>query len=488
MRVAPRSGGPIRARSSAVVGFLIVMEFGSGLLQGWYPPLLTNIGDLHGTSAASLNWVSAIFLLTSVTCVPIVAKLGDVYGHRKMLVFACSSVALGSLFVAFAPSFPVLLLGRALQAPLIAFLPLEFAIIRHRSPETAGRSIAYLIGALTGGAMIGGLLSGWLMSWIDNVMLVLLVPGIVMAACVPVAHLLVRETSVRTQRRVDWAGAALLSLGLLTFLGGIANGNAFGWTNPLILGLATVGCLILAIWVAVERHVRDPLVNFRIMAEGRLVLPMIIAALLGAQLFGSQAPSALFLRADPDTYGYGLGATAAMAGLALSLNTFGAFIGSTLSDHIARLVTPRRAVILGASVSATAYALMVVAPSSLVLFSTWLFVLGLGTGVLIGTVPSIVVDRAPEDSIGIASGIYNSSRTAAGAIAGAAFALVMSSMLTPVTIDNAQQVVTSFEAYRTIWGICGLLCVLTTSFALFLDRRAKQTDNSRPSVETVLTK
>ena len=64
----------------------------------------------------------------------------------------------------------------------------------------------------------------------------------------------------------------------------------------------------------------------------------------------------------------------------------------------------------------------------------------------------------------------------------------MSSMLTPVTIDNAQQVVTSFEAYLTIWGICGLLCVLTASFALFLDRRAKQTRNTRPSVETVLTK
>ncbi|MFC9765163.1 MFS transporter [Rhodococcus jostii] len=488
MRAAPHFGGPIRSRSSAVVGFLIIMEFGSGLLQGWYPPLLTNIGDFHDTSAAALNWVSAIFLLTSVACVPIIAKLGDVYGHRKMLILAASSVALGSFVIAFAPSYPVLLLGRALQAPLIAFLPLEFAIIRHRSPETSGRCIAYLIGALTGGAVVGGLLAGGLMSWIDNLMLVLLVPGIVMAICVPVARLLVRESAVRMQGRIDWAGAALLSIGLLTFLGGIANGNAVGWTDPLIVGLVSVGVLVLGIWVAIERVVRDPLVNFRVMAEGRLVLPTLIAALLGGQLFGSQAPSALFLRADPSTYGYGLGATAAMAGLALSLNTFGAFIGSTVSDYIASRITPRLAVVLGASVTAVAYALMVVAPSNLVLFSAWLFVLGIGVGVLIGTVPSIVVDRAPADSIGIASGIYNSSRTAAGSIAGAFFALIMSSMLTPVTIDNADKAVTSFHAYQTIWGVCGLLCVLTATFALFLDRRTRQTDNSRPSVETALVK
>ncbi|MFD9660983.1 MFS transporter [Rhodococcus sp. NPDC059968] len=471
MSTTPHTGARRATGTSAAVGFLIVMEFGSGLLQGWYPPLLTSIGQHHGTSAAALNWVNAIFLLASVACVPIIAKLGDMYGHRRMLVASAAAVAVGSFVVAFAPSFAVLLVGRALQAPLIAFLPLEFAIVRHRDPDRAGRNIGRLIGALTGGVIVGGFLAGWFMTRIENLTVVLLVPGIMLAICVPVAHFLVRETTVRKEGRIDWAGAALLSSGLLMVMGGVSNGNAIGWASPLIVALVAAGAVALAAFVVVENRVTNPLIDFRVLKRGRLVLPMLIAALLGAQSFGSQAPISLFSRADPNAYGYGLGVTATVAGLLLSITATGAFIASTISDRIARTLTPRFAVVFGALVSAAGYVAMLVAHGSVVTFSIWLFLLGFGVGILAGVVPAIIVNRAPEDSVGIASGLYNSSRTGAGSVAGAMFALLMSSLVTSVTVGEKTSSISSFTSYATVWAICAALCIAIAVLAPFLGSR-----------------
>ena len=164
--------------AGGAVGFLIVMEFGSGLLQGWFPPLLAQIGTEFSVDDAALNWVSVVYLLMTVAFVPVIGKLGDLYGHKRLLLVTVTLVAAGSIIVAFAPSFSVLLLGRALQAPLGAFLPLEFAIVRSRSGETAGRSIAKLVGALTVGGAIGAMVSGILLAMIDNLTVVLLVPAV----------------------------------------------------------------------------------------------------------------------------------------------------------------------------------------------------------------------------------------------------------------------------------------------------------------------
>src|SRR6478752_2015425 len=148
-----------RARPGfGVVGFLVVMEFGSGALQGWFSPLLAAIGQKFDVGAGALNWVNAMYMLMTVACVPILAKLGDMFGHKRLLMVAATLVAGGSLVVAFAPTFETFLLGRALQAPLAAFLPLEFAIVRARDPRSASKSIGVLVGALTLGAAVGALL------------------------------------------------------------------------------------------------------------------------------------------------------------------------------------------------------------------------------------------------------------------------------------------------------------------------------------------
>jgi MFS family permease len=135
---------------------------------------------------------------------------------------------------------------------------------------------------------------------------------------------------------------------------------------------------------------------------------------------------------------------------------------------VARLLSGPRAVAAGGLMSAVAFALMILVPGTLVLFTVWLVLAGLGAGIVIGALPTIVVDRAEADSVGIASGLYNTARTAAGAVSGAVFALVMASLST-TGADGAA--IATHASFHTVWWICAGLCALFAVLALFIRPR-----------------
>ena len=465
---APPGTAQARPALRGVVGFLVVMELGSGMLQGWYPVLLSAIGSEFGVTAASLNWVSAAYMLATVVCVPIIAKLGDRYGHRRMLTVAAALVALGSVVVALAPNFAVLLVGRALQAPLAAFLPLEFAIVRDRDPKSAGRSIGKLVGALTFGAAIGSLGAGALYGAVGDLRLVLWVPALFLAVCVPVVAFLVPESRVRASGTTDWLGAALLGVGLLAVLGGISNAASWGWTSPLTALAVLGGLAVLVAWVAVERRVAHPLVDVTLLVRGGIGLPIVVAFLFGAQLFGSQTASTLFMLSDPDAVGFGLGLTSAAVGIVSLVVALAAFVASSAGDRVATRLGVPGAVALGGALLTVSYVGLLLGSGSAVVVVAAMLVGGLGNGVLISVLPTIVVTRAPADSVGIASALYNTSRTAAGAVAGAVFALLMANFVATVGTGDAAVTTTSFTGYVAVWGVCAAIGVAVTALSRYL--------------------
>ncbi len=474
MKSSPIAGAKATAAGGAV-GFLIVMEFGSGLLQGWFPPLLARIGTEFNVGDAALNWVSVVYLLMTVAFVPIIGKLGDLYGHKRLLLVTVTLVAVGSVIVAFAPSFSILLLGRALQAPLGAFLPLEFAIVRSKSEETAGRSIAKLVGALTVGGAIGAMVSGILLAMVDNLTIVLLVPAVFMFLCIPVVAWLVPETTLRSAGTVDWPGAALLTTGLLSTLLGIANASNWGWTSGLTIGSIVFGLVLLAVWLQVERRVKYPLVDLQVLTTSGIGLPILGASLFGAQMFGSQTAGALFIMTNPDTHGFGLGLDAASVGIVFLVLALATFSGATLGDRIAARITAKSTVVLGSLLGVLSYAAMIGVSASTVPFLSAMLIGAFGNGLILGVLPAIVVKKAPEDSVAVASALYNTSRTAAGSVGGAVFALVMSAFLVTLQIDGETTTASGNTSYLLVWGICAVLSLVLALVAL----KFRGTDENR---------
>ena len=449
------------ARSTfGVVGFLVVMEFGSGALQGWFSPLLAAIGQQFEVGAGALNWVNAMYMLMTVACVPILAKLGDMFGHKRLLIVASTLVAAGSLVVAFAPTFEFFLIGRALQAPLAAFLPLEFAIVRARDERSASKSIGVLVGALTLGAAAGSLFSGLLFGATGDLTVVLLIPAVFIALCVPVVVLLVPETVVRTGGRVDVIGAILLTAGLLAVLTGISNAGAWGWGDLRTIALIVGGTALLALWVLVERRISHPLVDLTMLTRGGIGLPIVASVLFGAQTYGGQTASFLWLLGDPARDGYGLGIAPAGAGAIIVLYALAAFLGTLLGDRLARRITAARTIALAGVVGAASFALMICLAESAPLFIAAMSLGGVSAGVLLAVLPAVVVRNAPADSVGIASALFNTARTAAGAAAGAVFALVMTLFVVASPGEAAAGARSTPLSFFAVWAICLVIALV----------------------------
>ncbi|KAA9157332.1 MFS transporter [Amycolatopsis acidicola] len=333
---------PSPPRTASLVGFLVVMELASGLTQGWISPLLSSFVERYGLTSADANWITASALLSTVVCVPLLSKLGDIYGHKRLLAVAASCVALGSVIVAIAPDFGLLLAGRVLQGAITAFLPLEFAIVRERAGERAGRGIGLLVGALTIGASLGLLLAGVAKQYL-SLSATLWIPAVLMILAIVVLLFLVPETTTRKTGGVDWLGAALLGGGLVLFLGALGNGARWGWTDARTLTGMLGGLAVLVLWVWVEQRVRHPLVDLALLRGGGQGLPLLTAFVFGAHLFGSSAPNSVFLATKPRSTGFGLGLAGSALGGALLVLGATMFLGTALAAWLTkRLGRPRR--------------------------------------------------------------------------------------------------------------------------------------------------
>lgn len=254
---------PARA-VTAVVGLLVFFELTSGVLQAGITPLLPDLAVHLGIGTADTNWIISVQLLAAAVCVPLFGRLGDLYGHRRMLRIALVVTAAGTLIVALADSYPVLLAGRLLQGPLAALLPLEIALVRDRLPVAeARRAIALLVGSLALGSLVGGLALALVHSASGDLRLTLLLPAALALVCVPVSYVAVPESAHRASGRVDWPGVSLLSAAVLALLSGVGAAKNGAWGSPAALGPLLLGVLLLIIWILVELRAAEPLVDLR---------------------------------------------------------------------------------------------------------------------------------------------------------------------------------------------------------------------------------
>ena len=98
-----------------LVGFLFLVELTSGILQGFYVPLISDLVHHLHIKDADFNWFEAAQLLLSALVVPVLAKLGDMFGHKRILLISTVLTAAASWWLAFAGDFTTFLIAWALQ-------------------------------------------------------------------------------------------------------------------------------------------------------------------------------------------------------------------------------------------------------------------------------------------------------------------------------------------------------------------------------------
>ena len=255
------------------------------LMQTFLIPALPTLQRDLGTSEAWVTWTVSAYLLSSSVAIPLIGKLGDQHGKRRMMLISLGVFLVGSLGAIVAPNVGVLIACRAVQGVGGAVFPLAFAIIRDEFPPERMSVAMGLVSAVLGvGGGLGIVMSGLIVDHVSWRWLFAVSAAVVALAFVLVARF-VPESPVRTPSRVDWPGAALLSGGLIALLVGLTEGETWGWSSTAVLGLFAGAAVLLVVWALVELRVTEPMVDMRMLARRPVLFTNLTAMISGFALY-----------------------------------------------------------------------------------------------------------------------------------------------------------------------------------------------------------
>ena len=452
-----------------VVFALAFVEVTSGVIQGFYTPILTDIARHLGVPDADVNWLEGAQLMVAAVAIPGFAKLGDMIGHRRMLLVSTALTAVASFGLTLTESFWLFLVAWAAQAFYIVWLPLEIALVFSRARATGAaaavtrRAAGLLVAALQAGVIVGALSSGVLSSVLP-LRVLLLFPAVAVGVCFFVILLAVKESPDLAGGRFDSVGMVLVGVALVGLTGGLFVLRVQGPGSPVAWAVLVAG---LALFVPFARHElrhHDPVIDVRMFASPALLPVFLTAGLFGVSVLGAQAPLSTFARTDPAVHGYGLGVSSGQTSVLIGAYVVSLVVGALLFPLVTRWVTPRVALMGASALVALGYLLFVPLHDGYLIVLGNMMIAGVGSGALVAALPAAAAAAAPGHATGQATGLTNSVKTVGGAVASAAFGIALAT--------NAVGTAGSFTGYLTVWLTCGLTALVAAVSLLFVPRTA----------------
>jgi len=362
---------------------------------------------------------------------PIVGKLGDLFGRGRVLTMVLLVFAVGSVVCALAPSLGVLVAGRVIQGVGGGIFPLAFGIIRETfPPERVATAIGGISATFGIGGGVGLVIAGLIVSALDASWLFWL--GLMALPAAYAINRYVPNEDTRPGAKVDWLGAALLSVALAALLYGLSKANAWGWTSPRVLVLTFGGLGLAAFWVWVETKVDQPLVDMRVLRRRPVLMTNITAVLVGFSMFASFLLIPQFAQTS-ERFGYGFGATVTGAGLLMLPSTLVMLVAGPLAGRIATRANSRLPLVIGTFFGMLAFLFYALFHGSVWEICVGGALLGVGIGFSFASMANLVVESVPRDEVGVATGINTIMRSLGGALG----AQLVASLLTGKTIAGS---------------------------------------------------
>ncbi len=368
---------------------------------------LPRIGEDLQASTGTLLWTMNGYLLAFSAPIIAMGRLADIRGRRKVLLFGTVVFVIGSMLCGLAQSAEWLIVARVLQGiGGGTIFATALSIVSNAFPsEQRALGIGIWSGVGLVGSAVGPFVAGFLTqlaSW--RWYFFLNVP-------VGIAAILLTLVAVNESRdetftgRVDVKGFAALSTGFVFLTFGLQESAQYGWGSPLVLGTLVVAILVLGLFVWIERHVEDPLVEFSLFGNVRF------AGACGVAFFGNWTFGTIlfFLTLyfqeirdlDPIT-----------TGMIFLVFTIPLVIMSPVGGKLQPRVGVNRLMAIGmALVSAGILCFAFIAPGAgWILIVSGLLLAGLGQGFAYPMSQDAGIEAMPEEKAGIASGVLSSAR------------------------------------------------------------------------------
>lgn len=381
----------------------------------------TIVGELGGLE--HLSWVVTAYTLATAASTPIWGKLGDMYGRKGVFLTSIVIFLIGSALSGMAQDMGQLIGFRAVQGLGAGGLMVGvMAIIGDLIPprergKYQGMMAGVMAVAMIGGPLVGGTITdhlGWRWSFYINLPL----GAIALIMVTAVLHL----PKKRSATRIDYAGAALLTIGitslvLLTTWGG----TEYDWLSKQIVGLGVLAVVALVAFVLVERKVSDPVIPLRIFRNANFSLVTVVGFLVGFVMFGSMTFLPLFQQTVQ-------GASATNSGLLLLPMLLAMMVVSLIAGRVTTQSGRYKIFVTGGAglitVGLVLLSLMGVGTTRLT-SGLYMAVLGAGMGFLMQTTMLIAQNSVEMKDMGVGSSSATLFRTIGGsfgvAIMGALF-------------------------------------------------------------------
>ena len=256
-----------RAHHQVTFAVLALGVAAFALLQSLVIPVLTTVQHELHTTQSTVTWVLTAYLLSASIMTPILGRVGDMTGKKRVFVATLIALAAGSLLAAVAPSIGVLIVARVIQGFGGGMVPVAFGIIRDEFPAGKVTGAVGILASLTAvGAGLGIVLAGPIVNSL-NYHWLFWIPLILTVIAAMLAVLFVPESPVRTPGRISWVPAVLLSGWLVALLVALSEAPTWGWGSGRVIGLLAAAAVLAAGWVLAELRAATPLIDMKMMRQ-----------------------------------------------------------------------------------------------------------------------------------------------------------------------------------------------------------------------------
>lgn len=419
-----------KLRNTLIVIFLSLGGLSFAVLQSMVAPALPTIGKDLNASTTDTSWILTAYLLSASVLTPILGRLGDMVGKRKILILVLVVLLVGTAGAALAPNLGVLIVARALQGTAGAVLPLSIGIVRDELPRERVSVVIGLLSAIFGiGAAVGIVASGPIVQALSWQWLFWLPLGLVVIALAGVIFGL-PESPVRKPGRLDVVGTLVLGVSLVALLLAISEGEAWGWGSKMVIGLLVLGGAALIAFVIVELRVKEPLIDIRLFATRGVWTSHVVGLAFGFVMFGTFVllPTLLQL---PTALGYGFGRTVSEAGLFLLPTVISMVILGPVAGILVRKVGPKPPMVAGGVLVTAAFILPALAHGELWQVVVSGVLTGAGIGLAFASTSNAIIESVPAVQTGEAISANAIARTIGSSVGTAVIAAIISSNITP---------------------------------------------------------
>lgn len=456
---------PDRSASGTVVPVLAFAGIVVAVMQTLLVPVIKDLPQLLATSPSNATWVLTSTLLSGAVATPIMGRLGDLYGKRRMLISSLAVMVVGALISAVTSQLLMMIVGRTLQGFAMGAIPLGIGLMRDMLPrERLGSAMALMSSSIgVGGGL--ALPAAALVAQHANWHALFYGAAALGVLAIALTLFVVPESPMRAPGSFDLPGALGLSAGLVLLLLPVTKGSDWGWSSGTTLGLFGAAVVVLVLWGLLELRVKAPLVDLRTTARREVLLTNLASIMVGVSFYvvSLVLPQLLQL---PKSTGYGLGQSMVVAGLLVAPLGLTMMFTAPVYARLSAKYGPKVTLILGMMIIAIGYGaglgLMSAPWQSLVIA----VILGAGIGLAYSSLPALIVGAVPASETGAANGLNTLMRSIGTSVSSAVIGMVLAN--TAHTVGGVA--VPTMHGFRVSFLIATAAVAVGLALALFLPK------------------